>query len=117
MQTGYSPAVQGTTKRWRAYWIAPGTVAVLLLAGCGAAKYAGLTATEARQRAEKAIESHFPQGTNLSYVSESHASDLKGHDAWRVYFKPQSGYGSGYSGCVVTVESSAANPPMECHTN
>jgi len=101
----------------RSHWLVPGTIAVLLLAACGTAKYGGLTAAEAKQRAQKAIESLFPQGTNLSYISESQASDSKGHDAWRVYFKPQSGYGSGYSGCVVTVESSSAHPSVECHTD
>jgi len=92
----------------------PPVAFALALTGCGAATYGGLTEAGARHKAEQAVVLLSHGGTKLSFKSERKGSDSRGRDAWPVYFDPLSGYGSGYSGCVVVTNSDAATPSPEC---
>lgn len=97
---------------WRVGMV--GAAATLLVVGCGASTYGGLTEPQARHKAEQAIAGLHSGGTTLSYKSVAKGSDSGGRDAWLVYFDPLSGGGSGYSGCVVVVNDTAATPSPEC---
>jgi hypothetical protein len=86
---------------------------VLLLAGCGGSKYAGLTANEARHRAEQALDNMPAPLPNLSFREQKKRS-LDGNDAWFVYFEPATVETFGSSGCFVVTTASAATPSPRC---
>jgi hypothetical protein len=88
-------------------------VVVLLLAGCGGSKYAGLTPNEARQRAEQALDNMPAPLPNLSFTKQKKRS-LNGNDAWFVYFEPATVETFGHSGCFVVTTASAATPSPRC---
>ena len=95
---------------------ATASVTTLLALGYGSSEktYGGLTPSQARHEAERSIAAIYPGGTTLSYTHEAEGSDTAGRDAWLVYFNPLSGRGSGYSGCVVTTNTTGATPSPEC---
>jgi hypothetical protein len=76
------------------------------------ASFAGLTAQNARDRAEQKVRSLRASLPPLSYSTQSRAV-VDGHDVWLVYFRTATG---GSSACVVTVTQASADPTEACKT-
>jgi hypothetical protein len=78
-------------------------------------RYAGLSATDARTKAQREIERLRAEMPKLSYSTQTRGI-AGGRDAWLVFFSPAAGSGLDYSGCIVVVTQKAVSPTHECST-
>jgi len=76
------------------------------------AKYAGLSASQARAKALEKMAIVNPSGT-LRLTTQGKGSDASHREAWLVYFDP-AGVGGQPSGCVVSVNRTAVSASSQC---
>lgn len=76
------------------------------------ARYAGLTAREARIRADETLRELRP-GSTLRYTTQTRGV-VRGQDAWLVFFSSPAGQEPIHAGCVVTVTETDVTPAPEC---
>jgi hypothetical protein len=77
------------------------------------AKYAGLNAFRAREKAEAALRRAGRVEENLVYSTQGRGVS-GGSNAWFVYFNLPAGNATTHSGCIVVVTSKVATPSKEC---
>src|SRR5262249_16300355 len=87
---------------------------LVVATGCGSTRFAGVSADQARTKAQRAVAAHFISGPPpFRFDHAIRGSDVRDRPAWIVYFKRTAGSGPG---CSVYVRSDEARTTPLSHS-